>query len=99
MDLHVDLKKSGIFKYSNCLEYSIKNDACYCLFCYLFASESETSNFQGGEAFTSVGFRTWNNIKRFDTHIGGVNSTRNKCVKRYEDLMMQNQSIQAALHK
>ena len=52
-----------------------------------------------GEAFTSVGFRTWNNIKRFDTHIGGVNSTRNKCVKRYEDLMMQNQSIQAALHK
>ena len=89
-------KEEWYFKYSNWLEYNPKNDACYCLFCYLFASESETSNFQGGEAFTSVGFRTWNNIKRFDTHIGGVNSTHNKCVKWCEDLMMQNQSIQAA---
>ena len=66
-------KEEWYFKYSNWLEYSPKNDACYCLFCYLFASESETSSFQGGEAFTRVGFRTWNNIKRFNTHIGGVN--------------------------
>ena len=86
-------------KHSNWLEYSIKNDACYCLCCYLFATESETSSHRGGDAFTSRGFNGWNNIRRLDTHVGGPNSIHNQCVKRCEDLMLQKQSIQVALHK
>ncbi|XP_057540814.1 uncharacterized protein LOC130818673 [Amaranthus tricolor] len=65
--------KSWYDKYSNWLEYSLKNDACYCLCCYLFAIESEIASHYGGDTFISKGFRTWNNIKRFDKHIGGPN--------------------------
>ncbi|CAO2831922.1 unnamed protein product [Amaranthus hypochondriacus] len=91
--------KSWYDKYSNWLEYSLKNDACYCLCCYLFATESEIASHYGGDTFISKGFRTWNNIKRLDKHIGGPNSIHNQCVKRCEDLMMQKQSIQVAFHR
>ena len=77
--------KSWYDKYSNWLEHSLKNDA-FCCLCYLFATESEIASHYGGYIFISKGLRTWNNIKRFDKHIGGPDSIQNQCVKRCEDL-------------
>ena len=84
-------------EYGNWLEYSIKEDAAFCLCCYLFKN-NEISHF-GGDAFTTKGFKSWNKMGRFKKHVGGVNSVHNQCVKRCEDLMMQKQSIQTALEK
>ena len=49
--------KSWYDKYSNWLEYSLKNDACYCLCCYLFATESEIASHYRGDTFISKGLR------------------------------------------
>ena len=83
--------------YPNWLEYSIKEDAAFCLYCYLFKNDKVGHG--GGDAFTSKGFRNWKKRSAFDTHVGEVNSVHNQCVKKCEDLMMQKQSIQAALDK
>jgi len=85
--------------YGNWLEYSVKEDAAFCLCCYLFKNEHESSSHFGGDTFTTKGFRSWNKTERFKMHVGGPNSVHNQCVKRCEDLMMQKQSIQTALDK
>ncbi|KAH0677806.1 hypothetical protein KY285_025607 [Solanum tuberosum] len=53
----------------------------------------------GGETFSSIGFRSWHKKKRLDTHIGKSNSVHNQAKKKCEDLMRQEQSIQAAFVK
>lgn len=35
----------------------------------------------GGEAFSSLGFRSWHKKKRLDTHVEGPNSDHNKAKK------------------
>ena len=57
------------------------------------------SSHHGADSFTSQGFRGWNNIKRFNVHVGVPNSIHNQCVKRYEDLMLQKQSIKVIFYK
>ncbi|KAG5598609.1 hypothetical protein H5410_029979 [Solanum commersonii] len=84
-------------KYHDWLEYSVAEDAAYCLCCYLFQDESIHQG--GGETFSSIGFRSWHKKKRLDTHIGKSNSVHNQAKKKCEDLMRQEQSIQAAFVK
>ncbi|XP_059285124.1 uncharacterized protein LOC132038477 [Lycium ferocissimum] len=48
----------------------------------------------GGEAFSSIGFKSWHKKKRLDTHVGELNSDHNQAKKKCEDLMRQEQSIQ-----
>ncbi|KAG5608854.1 hypothetical protein H5410_020135 [Solanum commersonii] len=72
-------------------------DATYCLCCYLFQDESIHQG--GGETFSSIGFRSWHKKKRLDTHIGKSNIVHNQAKKKCEDLMRQEQSIQAAFVK
>ncbi|XP_047263780.1 zinc finger MYM-type protein 1-like [Capsicum annuum] len=83
--------------YHDWLEYSEIEDAAYCLCCYLFQDESIHQG--GGEEFSSIGFRSWYKKKRLDTHVGGPNSDHNKAKKKGEDLMRQEQSIQAPFVK
>ena len=71
----------------------VKNDACYCLCCYLCANDSETSSHGGRSSFTGVDFKVWNNMKRHDKHIGEPNSTHNQCVKICEDLIILKHSM------
>ncbi|KAH0746043.1 hypothetical protein KY285_007700 [Solanum tuberosum] len=84
-------------KYHDWLEYSVTEDAAYCLCCYLFQDESIHQG--GGETFSSIGFMSWHKKKRLDTHIGKSNSVHNQAKKKCEDLMRQEQSIQAAFVK
>ena len=89
--------ESWFAAYPNWLEYSIKEDAAFCLCCYLFKNDKVGHG--GGDAFTSKGFRNWKKRSALDTHVGEVNCVHNQCVKKCEDLMMQKQSIQTALDK
>jgi len=57
--------------YGNWLEYSVKEDAAFCMCCYLFKNEYESSSHFGGDTFTSKGFRSWNKTKRFKMHVRG----------------------------
>uniref|UniRef100_A0A453IU79 TTF-type domain-containing protein n=1 Tax=Aegilops tauschii subsp. strangulata TaxID=200361 RepID=A0A453IU79_AEGTS len=79
------------------LEYSTKENAAFCLCCYLFQNESLGHG--GGDVFSTKGWKSWNNVKRLDIHVGGPSSTHNQNMKRCDDLMNQKQSIGAVLHK
>ena len=65
--------------------------------CYLFKNDKLSHG--GRDAFTSKEFRNWKKSSVFDTHIGEVNSVHDQCVKKYEDLTMQKQSIQTTSNK
>ncbi|EOA33834.1 hypothetical protein CARUB_v10021315mg, partial [Capsella rubella] len=83
--------------YGSWLEYSVKKDKSYCLFCYLFRDYTENKG--GSDAFVTKGFDTWKNPQSLREHVGLVNSFHNNALKRADDLMRQVQSIIHAFHK
>ncbi|XP_049397615.1 uncharacterized protein LOC125861794 [Solanum stenotomum] len=84
-------------EYRDWLEYSISADAAYCLPCYLF--QGENINQGGGNVFSTKGFTNWHRKDSFATHIGLPNSVHNQSKRKCEDLMREQQSIQAAFYK
>ena len=75
------------------LEYSVENDAAYCLYCYLFGKFGRKS-----EIFTSIGFSNWKKaMELFNEHVGGVNSVHNQARSNCEDFQIQRQSISLAM--
>ncbi|KAK9047973.1 hypothetical protein SSX86_033065 [Deinandra increscens subsp. villosa] len=86
-------KKEWFQKYGNWLEYSVKADKAYCLYCYLFSEIGQK------DAFVSKGFNNWNMVQRFDTHVGDNNSCHNKARKKAENLVKENRSIHAAFER
>ncbi|KAK4713792.1 hypothetical protein R3W88_019699 [Solanum pinnatisectum] len=84
-------------EYCDWLEYNISVDAAYCLPCYLF--QGENINQGGGNVFSTKGFTNWHRKGSFATHIGPSNSVHNQSKRKCEDLMREQQSIQAAFYK
>nr|XP_016440861.1 PREDICTED: zinc finger MYM-type protein 1-like [Nicotiana tabacum] len=85
---------------SQWLEYSIKQDAAFCLCCYLFKNEIGGYGKKVGDAFTTNSFRGWNKgLERLKSYVGDVNSVHNRCFKMMLDLMNQEQSILTSLDK
>ena len=76
--------------YKPWLEYSVKEDAAFCLYCYLCANDDEEND---DTSFTTGGFSNWKKPERFEVHIGGINSSHNQCKRKCKDLMNQNQHI------
>jgi hypothetical protein len=85
-------------QYGNWLEYSEKVDKAYCLCCYLFRDNKKDTHY-GHDAFVVEGFNSWKKTERLVTHVGDRNSFHNRALKDCEDLMQQDQSIAAALHR
>ncbi|XP_048544266.1 zinc finger MYM-type protein 1-like [Triticum urartu] len=83
--------------YSRWLEYSIDEEAAFCLCCYLF--QNETLGHGGGDAFSTKGWKCWNKCSRLDVHVGGPSSAHNQNLKRCDDLMNQKQSIASVMLK
>ncbi|KAF8075442.1 hypothetical protein N665_1093s0003 [Sinapis alba] len=83
--------------YGDWLEYSVKKDKAYCLFCYLFRDYTE--NKCGSHAFVIKGFDDWNKTERLRDHVGAVNSFHNSAKKRADYLMKPGQSIVHAFYK
>jgi hypothetical protein len=80
------------------LEYSIKVDKCFCLQCYLFRDSNEGQG--GNDAFVKDGWDGFNKLKRLQDHVGtGPDSFHNTAVKRCDNLMKPNQSIDSAIGK
>lgn len=78
------------------LEYSVKAEKAYCLFCYLFRNYFGR---QGAGAFVVDGFCSWNKTERLGTHVGDVGSFHNRALKKCDDLLRQDQSIAISFHK
>jgi hypothetical protein len=58
------------------LEYSIKKDVAYCLYCYLFKPEFE--NQVGGDSLVTEGFSNWKKKEIIEVHMGAHNSAYNQ---------------------
>ncbi|XP_019414751.1 PREDICTED: zinc finger MYM-type protein 1-like [Lupinus angustifolius] len=76
------------------LEYSIVNDAAYCLPCYLFSNKPSAQ--AGSDVFTRKGFRAWKKVNAgkncaFLIHLGG--SPHNNAIKACFDLLNQSGHI------
>ncbi|XP_031278972.1 52 kDa repressor of the inhibitor of the protein kinase-like [Pistacia vera] len=82
-------QRSWFDKYPYWLEYSVENDAAYCLCCYLFKPDKGEQS--GGDSFVLDGFRNWKRLEKFKYHIGGPNSYHNQAVKNCQALMNQKQ--------
>ena len=62
------------------MEYSIDNDAVFCLYCYLFGQDVGK---QGGEeTFVTKGLKLWNQKEKLSPYVGGVNSAHTKLSRR-----------------
>ncbi|XP_076899643.1 uncharacterized protein LOC143553548 [Bidens hawaiensis] len=79
--------------HENWLEYSVKTDKAYCLFCYLFPETGQK------DAFVTDGFGNWSHSDRISSHVGGIRSLHNKARKKGEDLLKQEQSIHVVFDK
>ena len=77
------------------LEYSIKEDAAFCLCCYLF--KSNIPNQGGSDHFVKSGFKAWNRKAGLDLHKAG--NPHNIAVQKCQILMNQRQSIASAFEK
>ena len=77
------------------LEYSVKENAAFCLRCYLF--KSNIPNKGGSDQFVKSGFKAWNRKSGLDDHKAG--SPHNVVVQKCQTLMNQRQSIASAKRK
>ncbi|KAL4565530.1 hypothetical protein LXL04_029628 [Taraxacum kok-saghyz] len=60
-------------EYSTWLEYSVNQDAAYCLCCYLFKPNVGAQG--GGETLVGVGLKNWAHKDKLKQHVGRVNSS------------------------
>lgn len=72
------------------LEYSVEKDASFCFVCYLF---KDKFNCAGGDSFLRSGFRNWNQIYKFQKHVGGIDSYHGEAQEKYDLFMRPNASV------
>ncbi|KAK1363638.1 TTF-type domain-containing protein [Heracleum sosnowskyi] len=78
------------------LEYSVSEDSCYCLFCYLFKPEHGGQS--DGDVFVTKGFINQKEaVKKFRDHVGDINSIHHKCIRACQDLMYEKQHIEIVI--
>lgn len=83
-------------RYKPWLEYSVKNDSVFCLYCYLCAYDGDES---ADTSFTIGGFSNWKKPERLLVHVGGIHSAHNKARRACEDLMNPEQHIGVSFFK
>ncbi|KAF8393116.1 hypothetical protein HHK36_021357 [Tetracentron sinense] len=84
-------------EYGSWLEYSIRKDAAFCLYCYLFRIDNGEQ--AGGESFVVEGFKNWKKKEKFEVHVGEPNSAHNQAFTACQDLMNQKQHIRTVMRK
>ncbi|XP_022861669.1 zinc finger MYM-type protein 1-like [Olea europaea var. sylvestris] len=78
------------------LEYSIQNDAAYCLHCYLFKPDKGGQG--GGHIFTKTGFRDWKHKNTLKDHVKLIDSAHNQAFAKCTNLMNQKQRLPSRGH-
>jgi hypothetical protein len=66
------------------LEYNIKKDTAYCLYCYLFKSDFE--NQVRGDLFVIEEFSNWKKKEMIEVHVDAHNNTHNQARQECEAL-------------
>ncbi|XP_031250167.1 zinc finger MYM-type protein 1-like [Pistacia vera] len=84
-------------KYPYWLEYSVENDATYCLCSYLFKPDKGEQS--GGDSSVLDGLRNWKRFEKFKYRIGGPNSYHNQALKNCQALMNQKQHVSTIINK
>ena len=79
------------------MEYSLDKDAVFFFYYYLIGQDVGKQG--GGDTFVTKGFRLWNQKKKLNSHVGGVNSAHNQAVQKSEDLLKEKKHIQSVLVK
>lgn len=77
------------YKNREWLEYSVSQNAAFCLYCYLFGDLQKKD-----QAFTKKGFQNWKKaVERFRSHIGAEGSAHNNARTLYLGFKDQRQSV------
>ncbi|CAI9295124.1 unnamed protein product [Lactuca saligna] len=79
------------------LEYSIKENKAFCLFCYVCGDM--VGKQLGRDAFVSQSFDSWNKRQSLRDHMGGIDSFHHKAKENYKFLLKEKQSISATFKK
>ncbi|XP_023754831.2 uncharacterized protein LOC111903287 [Lactuca sativa] len=87
----------NVKEYSTWLEYSVTQNAVYCLYCYLFKPYVGAQG--GGEMFVSVGFENWGHKEKLNQHVGGFKSGHNQAWSKCKDLLNNKQRVDVAFAK
>ncbi|XP_052627154.1 uncharacterized protein LOC128133675 [Lactuca sativa] len=87
----------NVKEYSTWLEYSVTQNAVYCLYCYLFKPYVGAQG--GGETFVSVGFENWGHKEKLNQHVGGFKSVHNQAWSKCKDLLNNKQRVDVAFAK
>ncbi|PIA27274.1 hypothetical protein AQUCO_08100010v1 [Aquilegia coerulea] len=90
-------KKEWFGRFGSWLEYSIKKDAVFCLYCFLF--RLDRGNQGGGKIFVEKGFDNWEKIHKLQKHVGGVNSAHNRAYMMAQNLLIQDQHIETVISR
>ncbi|KAJ9541078.1 hypothetical protein OSB04_027584 [Centaurea solstitialis] len=80
-------------EFSTWLEYSVSQNAAYCLCCYLFKPNIGAQ--AGGDSFVGLGFKNWAKKDKLRIHVGGVNSAHNQAWSKCAALLDEKQRIEA----
>ena len=54
---------------------------------------ADTTNYVGGDAFVNSGFRKWNQPDKLDLHVGGITSTHNEALEKFNNFTRPKRSI------
>ncbi|KAJ9552299.1 hypothetical protein OSB04_016344 [Centaurea solstitialis] len=84
-------------EYPSWLEYSVNQNAAYCLSCYLFKPNIGAQ--AGGDSFVGLGFKNWSRKEKLRIHVGNVNSAHNQTVANCAALMSNKQHIENVIIK
>ncbi|KAL6501342.1 hypothetical protein OROHE_024989 [Orobanche hederae] len=84
-------------EYSSWLEYSVNQNAAYCLSCYLLKPNIGAQ--AGGDSFVGLGFKNWSRKEKLRIHVGNVNSAHNQSSAKCVALMSNKQHIENVIIK
>ncbi|KAJ9537272.1 hypothetical protein OSB04_030005 [Centaurea solstitialis] len=84
-------------EYPSWLEYSVNEDAAYCLCCYLFKANVGAQ--AGGDSFVGKGFKNWSRKEKLRVRVGSVNSAHNQAWSNCVALLSNKQHIENVIIK
>ncbi|KQK16895.2 hypothetical protein BRADI_1g31303v3 [Brachypodium distachyon] len=90
-------QRSWLGKY-DWLEYSVKENAAFCFYCFLFKKTAQPNTF-GNDVFSRDGYSRWKTATAaFKKHVGGPNSFHNIARGKCEDFINQRSSVSSKIH-
>ncbi|XP_035842123.1 zinc finger MYM-type protein 1-like [Helianthus annuus] len=81
------------------LEYSIKADKVYCLYCYLFKEDVGNQGGRDTWSYSSKGFSDWSKKGSLKEHVGNVDSHHSKAAQKCHNLMNQKKHMDENMKK